>query len=116
MSGQQIMDCNDRSVVDTVDYPEIQMISDEAQRIIDEQGNVLKPVEDSDSARCDNCLKSEAELASGVILKRCKDCGIALYCVRTRLPFNTHTRLIFRAENASEKHGHRTNLCVKSMS
>ncbi|KAJ7807268.1 hypothetical protein B0H14DRAFT_1537509 [Mycena olivaceomarginata] len=89
------MDCNDRSVVDTVDYPEIQMISDEAQRTIDEQGNVLKPVEDSDSARCDNCLKSEAELASGVILKRCKDCGIALYCGREcqRNAWPTHKSL-----------------------
>lgn len=65
------------------------MISDEAQRIIDEQEDVLEPVKDSDAIRCGQGLKSEADLPSGVTLKRCKDCGLSVaYCVRVICNFS----------------------------
>jgi hypothetical protein len=61
--------------------PGNQIVSDEVQRVIDEQGDVLEPTNNSDPVRCDNCSKSEIELPIEVTLKRCNACGMAVYCV-----------------------------------
>ncbi|KAJ7493349.1 hypothetical protein B0H11DRAFT_958842 [Mycena galericulata] len=70
---------------------------EEVRPIRDEPQDALRPSlnVDSDSLRCGNCLRSQLELSTGVVLKHCNDCGLAAYCGKEcqRIDWPKHKKL-----------------------
>ncbi|KAJ7626318.1 hypothetical protein DFH06DRAFT_737874 [Mycena polygramma] len=112
-SGERVGDPSQKTAVVTDNQMQsIAVISDEIQRVIDEQEDGLDSSIDFDSARCENCLKSEVELPSEVILKRCNGCGLAVYCGKEcqRMAWPKHKpfcKLHRLTEGQNDKRGNR---------